>query len=218
MSRYMIHCCAGTGGLFLTSVFSKIMGNNLYPKFSDTGNCHDLGHGAWKGAPGANFLGNHWEINYKPNCPLYYAHQVPLTFRNSNPDIKFVFIDVDPEDYLKVTMLYVKKAWPDLWTQQEYNKWKGPDYPLYSKNNIAESDLIVQDLVGNLLVTHIEPWFKNNQPQSCDYSINFKTIMGLNDLVLDQVVSDIVQRPTTTEIHQFVSDYQTLNQRLYWQT
>lgn len=216
MDRYVIYCCGGPGGLFLTSVFAKIMGVSVNPNFSNTGNCHDLGHGVWKGAPGANFLGDHWELNYRTNCPLYYAHRLPPTFRNDNPDIKFVFIDVEPEDYRTVTTLLVKKAWPDIWTQEEYNKWKGPDYPPYSNNNIADSKLIVQDLVNNLTITYTQEWIERNAHEHYDYRINFKTILGLDNLVLDQIVSDIVQQPTTEKIHQYVVDYQQLNQRLYF--
>jgi len=216
MNRYIIYCCAGSGGLFLTSVFAKIMGIAIAPTFSNTGNCHDLGHGVWKDVPGANIVGDHWELNYQASCPLYYAHRLLPTFRNDNPDVKFVLIDVDPEDYRIVTTLVVKKAWPDIWTLEEYDKWKGPNYPPYSNNNIAESELIVQDLVDDLAITSTQAWIDRNAHEHCDYRINFKTIFGLNNLTLDQVVADIVQKPTTRQIHQYVVDYQQLNRRLYF--
>jgi hypothetical protein len=35
-NRYMIYCCAGTGGLFLMSLFAKLMGVPVQPTLSDT--------------------------------------------------------------------------------------------------------------------------------------------------------------------------------------
>jgi hypothetical protein len=103
-----------------------------------------------------------------------------------------VYVDIDPEDYRTVTTLAVKKAWPDIWTQEEYNKWKSPNYPPYNKNNINESKLIVQDLVNDLVITTTQAWSERTMHEQYDYRINFKTILGLNNFVLDQIVSDII--------------------------
>ena len=214
--RYMIYCCAGTGGLFLMALFAKLMGVPVQPTLSDTGHCHDLGHGNWNGAPGAVLLGDHWYQNYRPGSTLYYSHQLDPGFRQQNPDVKFVGITVLPEDYTLITRLLVKKAWPDKWTFEEYNKWVGPDYPVYSCNNIAESDIICNDLVADLLETLITPWFKKNKDVHYDYTINFRTIMGQDNLLLDQCVSAIVSRPVTVESNKLVREYQQLNRQLYF--
>ena len=215
MKKFLIYSCAGTGGLFLQSIFAKMMNINVAPKFSDTGNCHDLGRGAWQGVPEAIFIGNYWN-DYRPGKHLYYSHVLPDEFAESTPEIEIVYVHVDPEDYQKVTELYVCKAWPDLWTQEEYNKWVSPYYPAYSKNNIAESALIRNDLISDLLTTHTVTWFKDKDPNNYNHVINFKTIMGLDNLKLDQVVADIVGVSTTKEISDYVQNYQQLNQRLYF--
>lgn len=214
--RYLIHCCAGPGGLFLTSVFAKIMNIDIDPQLSSTGHCHDQGHGAWRGAPGVTFVANHWQLNYRPGSRLYYVHELDPLFRAENPDVEFVKITAQPEDYHKITELYVKKAWPDIWTQEEYAKWASPDYPPYSVNNIADSELICSDLINDFTQSITAAWFERNQHQACDYTVDFRTIMGLDDQDLDQVVADIVGLPTNNNIHQFVVDYQTLNKKLYF--
>lgn len=214
--KFLIYCCAGAGGLFLQSIFAKMMNIDLAPKFSETGNCHDLGRGSWKGFPGVVFLGNHWYENYKPNRRLYYSHVLPDDFAGANPDVEIVYIHADVEDYQKVTELYVCKAWPDIWSPEEYKKWASPFYPPYSKNNIADSELIRNDLINDLLVTHTSLWFQNKDPKNYNHVINFKTIMGLDNLKLDQMVADIVGVPSTKEISNYVLEYQQLNQRLYF--
>jgi hypothetical protein len=216
MKRFLIYCCAGTGGLFLQSIFAKMMNIDVAPKFSDTGNCHDLGHGAWQGVPEAVNIGDYWNNTYRPGKRLYYSHVLPDDFAESNPDIEIVYVQVDAEDYQKVTELHVCKAWPDLWTQEEYNKWASPYYPPYNKNNIADSALIRNDLIRDLSTNHTVIWFKNKDPKNYNHVINFKTIMGLDDLKLDQIVADIVGVLGTKEISNFVLEYQQLNQRLYF--
>ena len=46
---YVIYCAPGTGGLFLASVIANFLGLPVTPKFSDSGNSHDLGNGLGKG-------------------------------------------------------------------------------------------------------------------------------------------------------------------------
>ena len=215
-NRFIIYCCPGAAGLFLTSVFAKIMEINVSPSISATGNSHNLGNGDWKEIPSINLLGDHYESNYRPGCPIYFAHRVGTDFWQQNPNIKSVYINIYPSEYRKVARILVKKAWPTLWTQDEYNKWVSPNYPPYSSDNIATSELICNDLVDDLSVTTVQKWCEDNKNRQYDYTIDFKTIMGLDGYVLDQVVAEIVQQPTTKDIHQFVVDYQILNQRLYF--
>lgn len=218
MKRFLIYCCAGTGGLFLQSIFAKMMNIDISPKFSNTGHCHDLGYGNWARSVDlrAMFIGNQWDELYRPNKLLYYSHVLPDDFIEENPDVSIVYIHAEVEDYQKITELYVCKAWPDMWSQDEYNKWASPYYPPYNKNNISESELVRNDLITDLLVTHTVPWFKDKIPNNYSHVINFKTIMGLDNLKLDQVVADIVNTPTTQEISKYVLDYQQLNKHLYF--
>jgi len=216
MKQYMIHCCVGVGGLFLTSVLAKMLGIPMTVKLSDTGNCHDMGRGVWRGSDGVVLVGDQWDLNYRPGQQLYYTHVMPDNFQIENPDIKIVFVSVRPEDYRMVAKLWVKKAWPDIWTQDEYNKWHSPNYPPYSKNNIQDSDLICQDLIADLLETNISPWMQRNGLQTYDYQIDFRTIMGLDGRQVDQEVAQILNKETSQEISQYVTEYQRLNHCLYF--
>ena len=213
--QYMIFCCAGTGGLCLTSVFAKLLGIPLASKISESGNCHDMGNGAWRGAKGITFIGDHWDLNYRPGSQLYYTHVIPDNFRQQHPNIKIVFVSVQAEDYNSVTTMYVKKAWPDIWSQEEYAKWQSPSYPPYSPTNIPDSELICQDIINDLLITKIQPWIVRESQHMYDHQIDFKTIMGLNNLRIDQVVADIVDGTTTKSIQEYVNNYQQLNKQLY---
>ena len=215
-SRYMIYCCAGTGGLFLTTIFAQILGYQVRAKFSDTGHAHNMGRGNWRGAQSVCFVGNHWDICYRPGHALYYAHQMPDNFILNNPDIELIQIATDPEDYRKVTELYVKKAWPDIWTEEEYKKWVSPMYPPYSPNNIRDSKVVVDDLVNDFEITVVKAWHDRNATTAPGHVINFKTIMGLNNLKIEQVVADIVQKPLDNSVTEYVMEYQHLNKKLYF--
>ena len=212
----MLYCCPGTGGSFLTTVFAQIIGCGLPGKFSSTGHAHDMGRGNWKSAKSVCFVGDFWAINYRPGYTLYYAHQMTDNFLSQNPDISLVQISTDPEDYRKVTELYVKKAWPDIWNEEEYKKWASPDYPPYSPNNIRDSKLIVDDLINDFETTVIKAWYDRNAHTKPTHVINFKTVLGLDDLRIEQVVADIVQRPVTESVVEYVKKYQQLNKELYF--
>lgn len=215
-NRYLIHCCSGSGGLFLTSVFAKMLQIPVQPVISDTGHCHNQGHGDWKSVPGVAVIGNHWAGNYHPGNRLYYVHELDSKFKQHNPDVKIVRITVQPSDYRLVTELYVSKAWPALWTPEEYARWASADYPPYSANNIEESQLIRQDLINNLSQTLTADWVQRCHNDPWDHSIDFRTVMGLDDQLLDQVVADITAQQTTDEIRAFVAEYQTVNKELYF--
>ena len=212
----MLYCCPGTGGSFLTTVFAQIIGCGLPGKFSSTGHAHNMGRGNWKSAKSVCFVGDFWAINYRPGYTLYYAHQMADNFLSQNPDVLLVQISTDPEDYRKVTELYVKKAWPDIWNKEEYKKWASPDYPPYSPNNIRDSKLIVDDLINDFETTVIKAWYDRNAHTKPAHVINFKTVLGLDDLRIEQVVADIVQRPVTESVVEYVKKYQQLNKELYF--
>jgi hypothetical protein len=125
-------------------------------------------------------------------------------------------IATDTRDYKKVTELYVKKAWPDIWTQEEYNKWASPNYPPYSPDNIRDSKLIVDDLVNDLEHTIIAAWHQHNSNLKVDYSINFRTIMGLDNRDLVDDICTMVNGQATDSTRNYVIEYQRLNKELYF--
>ena len=216
MNRYMIYCCAGTGGLFLTTIFSQILGYNVRGYFSNTGHSHDMGFGVWKGAKNICFIGSHWDLNYRSGFQLYYSHILPDNFIQAHPDIKLIAITTEPRDYRKVTELYVRKAWPDIWTLEEYAKWTSPQYPPYSRNNIADSELIRNDLINDFEITNIKKWHEENISFPSYATINFRTIMGIDDQNLVDVVCNITGGVAPDTTKQYASEYQQLNQSLYF--
>jgi hypothetical protein len=213
---YMIHCCAGTGGLFLTSVFAQVLGYPVHANFSKSGHAHDLGKGNWRGANSVCFIGDHWDINYQNNYPLYYTHQIPKDFQKNISGVNLVYVHTDPADYHKVTELYVKKAWPDIWNENEYKKWASPNYPPFDPTNIPDSELIVNDLINDLKHSSVAKWHEENASAYRNYQINFKTIMGLDNNDLVDYVSDIVGRSANSSTRNYVQQYQQLNKKLYF--
>lgn len=216
MTRYMIHCCAGSGGLFLTTVFAQLLGYNVQSRFNQYGNAHDMGRGNWQGADNICIVGAHWQLKYRHQYPLYYTHVIPVDFQSSHPDINIVMIKTNPEDYQKVAELLVYKAWPDLWTKEEYAKWASENYPPYSRDNIRESELIRNDLISDLEITNVKKWHEENLSMPTHATINFRTIMGINNVDLVDTVCDIVKLPATDTIRQYVAEYQKINQLLYF--
>lgn len=216
MTRYMIYCCAGAGGLFLTTVFAQLLGYNAQSRFNQFGNAHDMGHGNWRGTKDICFIGNHWELNYRLNYNLYYSHILPNGFLENNPDIRLIKIHTDPIDYRKVTELFVYKAWPDMWTPEEYAKWVSPEYPPYSQSNISNSELIRNDLINDLEITNIKKWHEENLSIPTYATVNFRTIMGLDNRDLVNDICDIVKGKPSDNIRNYVAEYQQLNQNLYF--
>ena len=219
MNKYLIYCGAGTGGLFLTSVIANFLGIVVQPKFSKTGNCHDLGKGSWKGHnDNINFLGNHWDINFNPNSKIFYAHCGPIDqLKYEQPNVKVILIDYTPDDYYNITNLYVSKAWPDILANQpgEYDKWRGVDWPDYYYD-VIQDNKIVRDEFINSKIKEIEDWIRNYDKSVVDYVVNFKTIMGLDELCLEDELSKILNLPYTDAITTLIKTYQRLNQQLYF--
>lgn len=217
MNRYLIFCCPGSGGMFLSSILAKILGYDIKSQVSSTGNVHDIGQGVWTSIePCICLIGDFWELNYRPNQLIYYSHVFNRNFWQNNPDVSIIKIQADPSDYRKVAELYVKKAWPDIWTEEEYNKWVGPDYPPYSRTNIPDSELICNDLINDIEITNIKKWHDENLTITNCTTINFKTIMGIDQDDLVDTICDIIKLPATDAIRRYVAEYQKINQMLYF--
>ena len=215
MQSYLILCCPGSGGLFLTSVIAQILGYDYDYKISDIGHAHDMGEGNWKGNKSICQIGYHWKF-YRAEFPLYYCHVLPDKFLDDNQNIQPIYIDVDVKDFRKVTELYVRKAWPDIWTPDEYKKWVSPEYPPYSRDNIEQSLLIQTDLINDFENTVIKKWHTENPCKDSFKRINFRTIMGVDDRDLLTEICGIIGKPPTNKVQQYVSAYQQLNKKLYF--
>jgi hypothetical protein len=216
MKSYLIFCCPGAGGLFLTSVVAQLLQYNCRCIISDTGHAHNMGNGNWKGHRNVCTIGDHWDLNYRPEFSVYYSHLIPDNFLKNNRHIQPIYIDADRQDFKKITEMYVKKAWPDLWSEEEYNKWAGVDYPPYSRDNIEKSTLIQNDLINDFEHTVVKKWYDKNPCLDTYKKLNFRTIMGIDQLDLLDEVCKIINKPTNSQIQQYIFQYQALNQKLYF--
>lgn len=216
MNRYMIYCSEGSGGLFLTTVFAQALGYDIKANFSLTGHAHNTGQGNWKSTGPICITANHWDMSYRSNAVLYYTHQTPRGFLDQNPDVTLIKIVADPSDYRKIAELYVKKAWPDIWTKEEYNKWAGPDYPPYSPDNIQHSKIIQDDLINDFEITVVKAWHDKNITVDPQHTVSFKTVMGIGNQDLVTQVSTILKCSVPESTQAYIKEYQQLNQGLYF--
>ena len=220
--KFIIHYCPGTGGMFLSSVFAKIMNIPIKTKISSLGDCHDLGSGIWRSHQTVvindifDTKTNKMRLNHRPGGRLYLCHAITNEFIEQHPDIEVVQISASPDDYFNIAKMVIKKAWPNLWTKEEYDKWRGPDYPPYSRNNIAESDLICKDLLDHSILKQTSDWYEEYADIKYLHHIDFKTVMGLNDKNLAQEVATITGNPVNHNACKFINEYQQLNKRLYF--
>jgi hypothetical protein len=217
--KFMIHSAPGAGGMFLTSVFAKIMGIAIDTKISNIGDCHDFGNGVWNSSLIADKFDKELKVmklTYHPELAVCYTHAMSNKFIKNYPDVQVLKIAADPAAYRDITRLAVKKAWPNLWTQEEYNKWVSPNYPPYSCSNIAESELICNDLINDLAVTQTESWFKQYECINYSHVIDFRTVMGIDDKNLLDEVKNITGGQITDDLRAFVDKYQQINKKLYF--
>jgi len=218
LGRFLIYCAAGSGGLFLTSVFANLLGITVQPIFSSSGNSHDLGKGAWEGhGHDICFCGDYWELNYQPGATIYYTHSGNMKkFKQENPNVKIVLVDIDEEDYRKVTELLVCKAWPDILRDQpgEYEKWKGPDWPDWEYDIIQKNEMVKNELIDAFL-PQIADWMKNYNRDVVDAKINFKSIMGIRGNLAKEC-GEIANRPVSQTVINLIQEYQDINRKLYF--
>ena len=223
MKKICVHHCAGSGGMFLLTLFANFL--NLKPKNQlDTahGDYHDSGSGDWQNLNSRIcWIGNDWDINKieDPNTVLYYTHrhEYLLKLKKLQTNIKIVAIDCADDDYKNITKLYIKKAWPNLWTQQEHDKWvaTGCDhFPPYDKNNL--NDPVIYNTLHSQLNLDTINWHKTLDQSQVDHVIDFKTIFGLNNQSLEDIVSAITGISGTDDIKKIIQEYQNINNELYF--
>ena len=216
MNRYLIYCCVGSGGMFLTSVFARLLNYDVEPVISERGHCHRLGSsGIWSNTQDVNFIGEFW-LNFRPDKKLFYTHVLDIDqFKTDYPDVKLVLIDFALDDIMLISKLFVCKAWPDIWSKEEYNKWAGPSWPAYSVDNILQSELVRNEIISDLARTRIKPWLNQVKRDEFDYTINFKTVIGLELPTLDEKLTEILNCYVPDNVNHYIKQYQQLNQTLY---
>jgi hypothetical protein len=216
-TKYVVYAGYGAAGNFLSAIVAKFLGNDIALKFSKSGDAHDMGAGTWNGTPDkfVNAVGDYWKhINL--SSTVFYVHCGPIKqFKKENNNVIVILIEYDLEDYFYVAQMFACKAAVVWWSLEEYNKWAGPDWPPYDKQNIQKSVMVKQE-VTNGLIEYVAQWMQDCDRSVVDYTINFKTIMGLDTLDLATEISTILKCPITNDIKNTIIEYQTLNKKLYF--
>lgn len=222
MSRLCIHHASGSGGQFLTTIIAKILDLQITNRIDSThGDYHRSNKGVWAAHSDIKddvcFMGNYW-INQSVPAKIYYTHQHDFVSKLQTMFncITVIAIDADEDDFEHITTLLIKKAFPNLWTHQEYNKWVelGCNFPPYSIDNLK--DLAVFDIIHEQLNNDTIEWHQQLKDHKIDYTIKFKTIFGLDNLSLKDSLETILNKPVTDSIKQLIVEYQLLNKELYF--
>jgi hypothetical protein len=77
--KFLIHTCPGVGGMFVASLFAKMMNIPINTKISPVGDCHDMGNGIWQSPGNGNIDFAHVfdvviKISSRLNCILNSCH------------------------------------------------------------------------------------------------------------------------------------------------
>lgn len=218
--KYCIHHCAGSGGMFLLTMIAKALQLSASNQLDrDQGDYHNAGKGDWVNLNDRiNWIGDHWDINFQEgdNFILYYTHKHEYVKRLKKrfADIKVIGIVSDNDDDM-ITKMYIHKAWPNLWTKDEYDKWValGCEFPPYDSSNLK--DPIVYNKVHSQLTFDTKKWTQTLPANLIDHPVKFKTVMGMDDSILSNELENILGIRLSNEVIDSIKDYQNTNRRLY---
>ena len=102
-------------------------------------------------------------------------------------------------------------------TQKERDKWvsTGCDhFPPYDMGNLE--DPLVYDTLHSQLNLDTINWHRTLDYDQIDYSINFKTVFGLDKKSLSDIISNITGMPVTDHTKKIIHQYQKINKELYF--
>lgn len=210
MKQYYLLSVSGSCSMFVASLMAQYLGATSTAKISAMGDCHDHGNGFWQPTDIIETIGDYWQDkNYQK--PLLYAHYTDLArVRQQLPNVQIVLVDFEPDDIRLIAYFRTIKAHSLEWNQAEYDKLAGPDWPPYSDNNIAESQLIRDELTEHRMV-YTQNWLAQVDRNLVDNVLQFKTILTGD---INQTVADIMGMPVNRSLDNFVKEYQTINERL----
>lgn len=213
MTRYYILYPSGAGGNFLASVLARFRGLECGTVISETGHCHDLGHGEWRSTDVFGLIGDYfWEHTWRqPILVGHYSDLQNLLQRESG--VKVILIDSDDSDLEIMARMHTAKRMHAIWTEEEYNRVAGPDWPKYRPDNILTSEMVQREIT-EFRIPEIKKWQEAVPREYVNYTIDFKTILGINDKDLIAELTAILGDPVDG-VQEFVHRYQTINQNLY---
>jgi len=187
---------------------------------STHGDYHRTDKGVWAHNDSKDdvcFMGNHWVSRTVPP-KIYYTHRHDFVSKLQTMfnNITVIAIDADEDDFEHITTLFIKKGFPNLWTQQEYNKWvaTGCNFPPYNISNLEHPDVF--DIMHEQLNKDTINWHNTLDRKNVNHIINFKTIFGLDNSSLKDSLETILNKPVTDSIKQLIVEYQLLNKELYF--
>jgi hypothetical protein len=213
MTRYYILYPSGAGGNFLASVLAKFQGLECATVISETGDCHDLGQGNWKGSTVFGLIGDYFWDRAWPQ-PILVGHYSDLeNLLRREPGVEIILIDFNDSDIEIMARMHATKRMHPIWTQQEYNQVAGPDWPEYHPDNILTSEMVQREIT-EFRIPEIKKWQQAVPREYVNYTIDFKTILGIDDKDLIAELTAILGTPRDS-VQEFVHRYQTINQNLY---
>ena len=221
MSRICIHHVSGSGGQFLTTIIAKMLDIQITNRIDSThGDYHRSDTGVWANNNSKDdvcFMGNYWiSRTVPPKIYLTHQHDFVSKLQTMFNNITVIAIDADEDDFEHITTLFIKKGFPNLWTQQEYNKWvaTGCNFPPYNISNLEHPDVF--DIMHEQLNKDTINWHNTLDHKNINHIIKFKTIFGLDNLSLKDSLETILNKPVTDSIKQLIVEYQLLNKELYF--
>jgi hypothetical protein len=211
MDQYFVCCVPGSSGMFVCTVLAKYLGYTCDTVISNNGHCHDLGNGIWRSNDCIELLGDHWN-GIASYSPIIFSHCTELAkIKQVMPNIKIVLINYDNSDLTTIATFRTMKAYILHWTQEEYNKVAGPDWPPYHAENLLDSHMIRNECI-QFQIPYTKKWISQIDQSLVDYKINFKTICNGN---LDQTVTDMLSVSKINDITKFITQYQKINSEYY---
>ena len=209
--QYYICCVAGSSGMFLSSVFAKYLNLDCPTVISTNGHCHDLGSGVWQEPNEIELAGDFWS-GKKSNKPIIFSHFTNLKkVKQVMPEVQIILINYNPDDVLQISTFRTMKAYTLMWSQTEYNKIAGPDWPLYDPNNLVNSKMIRDECIRFRIPDTVD-WIQQVDKNLADYQLDFQTIVNGD---IGSAVAKILNKPVDGEIEQFIKQYQSINRKFY---
>ena len=230
--QFIIVFDPGMCGLFLAGLLVKYFNPDYNPKISKkTGDCHDHGFGPWVPSGLLEHVGkvgpsNSWHSHFPENTPYTIDRPVTVVATTHVPDIKrikesvpgakIILIDFVEDDIKNILTFKICKAMTQLWTKELYDKFAGPDWPEYDKDNLLNDLSICNEMMYCFgFLNSLRKWYGMLDKKQCDYIVEFKTILGLNSVDLNQQIANIVNKPMNAQYQSYIDEYRVVNKNLY---
>ena len=190
IKKYLVFYTPGSAGNFLGAVLQMYLTGYRESFMSTNGDMHDSNR--------SNISAMH------ESCKLEIIKNFPKA--------KSVVITCDTDDIGFISTMHFYKQLKPNWNIDIYNLLPSSStWPDFNKG--VDDPMIKQGLV-DVISIWAQKW-TNTDTSLADCIIPFKTVLGLNDTSLNEVVSNFLNMPPDKEINNFIIHYQTYNKNLY---